>query len=171
MAGEIDFSRYAKTHFSQRALKRVIAVNSTHSLQDFVGESYDAAGWQIARSRRLTSTRYAQTRYLGVKKKRVGRKSAGARPPPSPNYWGRVRDEIHKLVCTNDLRYASLRRQLGAHSGKTQTAIVGVISAYVATVLGLAIGAVVPLVAVCLIALLRLGKNAFCDGLQNVKVE
>jgi hypothetical protein len=169
MPQQSDFSRYAKRHLSERALKRVISGNSLYSFEDFIGGSYEAAGRQIAQSRPLHGAQLGQ-RYLRAKKTRGARKSAGARRP-SPNYWGRVRDEIHKLACTSDPRYASLRRELTAHSGKTQTAIVGVIAAYVASVLGLATGAVVPLVAVCLIALLRVGKNAFCDGFQNVQVK
>jgi hypothetical protein len=170
MAGQPDFSRYVERHLSERALKRIISQTSPYSFQDFTGESYDKIGSRIARSAPLVGVRFPQIRYMRPKKAPKANKTATARRP-SPTYWGRVRDEVHKLVCTSDPRYASLRRELAAHSGKSQTAIVGVISAYVASILGLATGAVVPLIALCLIALLRIGKNAFCDGLDKALVE
>jgi hypothetical protein len=168
MARQQDFSRYVENHLSARALKRIITENSPYSMREFTGESYETVGLQIARSR-STGTVRVQRGYLRAKSARGTRKAATSRRP-SPAYWGRVRDEFHKLVCTKDPRYAALRRQLAAHSGKTQTAIVSFIAAYVASILGLATGAVVPLVALCLLALLSLGRNAFCDGLEETKV-
>jgi hypothetical protein len=81
-----------------------------------------------------------------------------------PNYWRRVKRELHILICTKDSKYASLRRQLGKHGSATQTAIVSNITAALAVSLGYTVGALVPFVAMGLLGLVRVGTNAWCAG-------
>ncbi len=81
-----------------------------------------------------------------------------------PNYWRRVKRELHILICTKDSRYASLHRQLGKHGSATQTAIVSNIAAALAVSLGNTVGALVPFVAMGLLGLVRVGTNAWCAG-------
>jgi hypothetical protein len=81
-----------------------------------------------------------------------------------PNYWRRVKIELHLLICTKDSKYASLRGQLSKHGSATQTAIVSNIAAALAVSLGYAVGALVPFVAMGLLGLVRVGTNAWCAG-------
>jgi hypothetical protein len=81
-----------------------------------------------------------------------------------PRYWVRVTAELHILICTNDKKYASLRRQLNKHGSATQTAIVSNITAAIALSLGITVGVLVPFVAMGLLGLVRVGANAWCAG-------
>jgi hypothetical protein len=96
------------------------------------------------------------------------KKSSGTKPPSTrrvqPRYWTRVQKELHILICTNDPKYASLRRQLNKSGSAAQTTIVSNIAAAVAVSLGYTVGALLPFVVIALIAFLRLGANAWCAG-------
>jgi hypothetical protein len=81
-----------------------------------------------------------------------------------PNYWGRVKRELHLLICTNDKKYAALRKHLGKEDNTTQVAIISSISLTVAAYIGAAAAIVGPLVTLGLLALLQVGKNAWCAG-------
>jgi len=78
---------------------------------------------------------------------------------PSPlEYWERFKGESHLLLCTNNQKYAPLRKELSQYGGKTQLTIVSTIAASVAASVGVVAGAMVPLCAICLIAVLKMGK-------------
>ena len=68
-------------------------------------------------------------------KKAVARKAVSSAHVVRPNYWKRVKNELHVLICTNDARYAAPRKHLGKESKTTQVAIVtsiaGTIGAYI----------------------------------------
>jgi hypothetical protein len=81
-----------------------------------------------------------------------------------PDYWVRLKDEFRLLLCTKDKKYNSLRKELSTASKKSQTAIVSMIAVAMASQFGVISGALVPFCALCLIAVARLGKEAFCDG-------
>jgi hypothetical protein len=81
--------------------------------------------------------------------------------------WSRIKKEIHILICTNDKKYADVRKQLRVESGATQTIVVTSISLAVATQIGVAAAAIVPLVAVALYAAARLGTEAYCGGSEE----
>jgi hypothetical protein len=79
------------------------------------------------------------------------------------DFWGRFKDEFYILVCTNDKKYSDLRRQITQYGGKSQVALTSAISAAMAVNLGVTVTAVlVPLCAICLLVILRLGRNTFC---------
>ena len=105
------------------------------------------------------------------KTKTAKRAPTEKRKKRKPNYWERVKEEIHILLCTNDQKYASLRHQLSSKGSRTQTAIVSTISAAVGAKAGFVAGAVVPLAALCLLAVLQLGKEAYCAGFSTVKIK
>jgi len=79
-----------------------------------------------------------------------------------PRYWQNLKEEFRLLVCTNDSKYASLRRQLRTKGNKSQAVIVSIISAAMAHTVGVAAGILVPFCALCLLAFARVGKEAFC---------
>jgi hypothetical protein len=67
------------------------------------------------------------------------------------NYLTRVKKEIHILICTNDKKYAALRRQFTQFTKpKSQTALVAMISAGIASYIGVGAGMITPLVAIAL---------------------
>ena len=81
-----------------------------------------------------------------------------------PNYWKRVKRELHLLICTNDQRYETLRRDIGKESKTTQIALVSTISASIGAYLGMAATVIGPFVTLGLMALLQVGRNAWCTG-------
>ena len=81
-----------------------------------------------------------------------------------PNYWKRVKRELHILICTNDRRYETLRRYIGKESKTTQVALVSTISASIGAYLGMAATVIGPFVTLGLMALLQVGTNAWCAG-------
>lgn len=98
-------------------------------------------------------------------KKAVARKSASsAGRAVRPNYWKRVKNELHVLICTNDARYAALRKYLGKESKTTQVAIVTSIAGTIGAYIGVAAAIVGPFVTLGLMALLQVGTNAWCAG-------
>lgn len=80
----------------------------------------------------------------------------------APEYWQALKKEFRILLCTNDKKYQKLRRNLAKSHDKAQLAIVSTISAAVASSVGVIAGALVPVCAMLLIAVLKLGKEAFC---------
>jgi hypothetical protein len=79
-----------------------------------------------------------------------------------PNYWKRIKRELHILVCTDDRKYQTLRRHIGKESRTTQAAIVSTISIGIASQIGFAATVIGPFVSLGLMALLELGTNAWC---------
>jgi hypothetical protein len=79
-----------------------------------------------------------------------------------PDYWQRLKNEFKIFVCTNDKKYSSLKKSLSTSADKSQTTIVATIAAGMAAQFGVVAGVLVPFVAMCLIVLIRLGKEAFC---------
>lgn len=85
-----------------------------------------------------------------------------------PSYWKDLKKEFKTFICTKDKRYASLRRDLERFSRRSQTAIVSMIAAAMATYVGVAAGILTPFCALCILALMKIGKEAFCE---NAKLE
>jgi hypothetical protein len=79
------------------------------------------------------------------------------------DYWAEVKKEIYLLICTKDRKYAAIRTHFKKKSNASTTAIVGMLSATVATQIGAAAGIVTPLVALLLYGLLKVGVNSWCN--------
>ncbi len=82
------------------------------------------------------------------------------------DYWRMLKNEFRVLICTSDEKYADLRRNLSSSAAKSQTAIVSAIAAAMASQFGVVAGVLVPFVALCLVVLVRTGKEAFCTTLE-----
>jgi hypothetical protein len=76
----------------------------------------------------------------------------------------RVKIELYLLLCTNDKKYVAVRRQTAKEGKSAQTVIIGVIASAIGASLGVVAGALVPVVAVALLAAVRVGKEASCSG-------
>jgi hypothetical protein len=84
-------------------------------------------------------------------------------PDGSPHkYWYAVKKEIHILVCTEDKKYKGLREQLSKAGTKSQTAIVSMIAVALAGYVGTIAGLLVPMCALLMLAILKIGRHAFC---------
>jgi hypothetical protein len=81
-----------------------------------------------------------------------------------PRYWERLKEEFALFVCTKDKKYASVRKDLTTKAQRSQTVIVSIISAAMAHSVGVSAGVLVPFCALCLLAIARVGKEAFCGG-------
>lgn len=86
---------------------------------------------------------------------------ADLRPPRE--YWTKLREEFRLLLCTDDPKYGKLRKQLEQSTGKSNTVLVAVMAAALAEELGVAAGVLTGLIAVCLGAAIKLGKEAYCS--------
>jgi len=86
----------------------------------------------------------------------------GASRMAGTTYWTELKREFRALVCTEDEKYADVRRSLGSAGAEARVIAVAVISAAIGAELGFAAGALAPFCLLCLIALVRLGKEAFC---------
>jgi hypothetical protein len=101
------------------------------------------------------------------KSKKAAKKNGGpprAKPAPHRKYWLRVKRELHLLLCTNDRKYASVRRNLGTEGKATQAFIASSITTAVVPFAGASATIIGPLVTIGLIALLRVGTSAWCAG-------
>ena len=92
------------------------------------------------------------------------------RPEPDPaearRYRDRLVDELHAFLC-GDPRYEEQRKELQAEGG-TKAYLVGVIATAIAPLFGsIAIG-VAPAIALMLIAIARVGLNAWCAGKKGL---
>jgi hypothetical protein len=81
-------------------------------------------------------------------------------------YWRELKREVKIFICTSDKKYADLRKRLSTSADKSQTAIVSAIAAGMAAQFGVVAGLLVPFIALCLVVLARIGKEAFCTTLE-----
>ncbi len=112
------------------------------------------------RAKKVKKAKKAKKARAGAPRK-IG--STGVRQV-QPNYWKRVKRELHIMICTNDRRYETLRRYIGRESKTTQLALVSTISASIGSYLGMAATVIGPFVTLGLMALLQVGTNAWCAG-------
>ncbi len=83
-------------------------------------------------------------------------------PAPRAGYFERVKRELRILICTDDKKYAKLRKTMT--SKNNERAIIAAIAAGVGAVLGLAAAIVMPFVAMAMMFFLQVGKNAYCSA-------
>jgi hypothetical protein len=92
--------------------------------------------------------------------------SAGRRPEedrrPEKRYWDLVKEEMGVFLCKDDKRYRELWKRIAALEKKSTTALVGVIAAFLGQVVGAPATLLAGFVAVCLYAVAKLGKEAYC---------
>jgi hypothetical protein len=81
---------------------------------------------------------------------------------PHHNFWTLIKTEAHLLICTEEPRYEPLRRQIVRHAGEGQTALLTRIAAGIGFSLDIEAPKLVPFVALTLIVLLKLGRDAYC---------
>jgi hypothetical protein len=98
---------------------------------------------------------------------------ASTRPPPAEDkrpekkYWELVKEEMGVFLCKDDKRYRELWKRITALEQKSTTALVGVIAAFLGQVIGAPATLLAGFVAVCLYAVAKLGKEAYCRYLNQ----
>jgi ABC-type antimicrobial peptide transport system permease subunit len=81
---------------------------------------------------------------------------------PPKEWWPRVKHEFHVFLCTDDAKYEDLREKLRESASVTSTTVLSAIAAAIGSTLGFEAGAIVGLVAVCIYAAIKIGKEAYC---------
>ena len=81
---------------------------------------------------------------------------------PDKTYWEAVKTEMHLFLCTDDKRYRELWKRIAALEGKSTTAMVSVIAAFLGASIGVPATLIAGFVAVCLYGVAKLGKEAYC---------
>jgi len=80
------------------------------------------------------------------------------------NLWEKAKEEFYVLVCTNEPRYEEIRKQASKVTPSYTTMLVAAVSAAFGSVIGIAATVITPLVGLLLLALAKVGKNAFCEA-------
>jgi len=96
--------------------------------------------------------------------KSASKSRIGTAHQPRPRFWKRVNREVRILVCTDDKKYENLRTQIGKQRRVTQFSLVSSITTAIGIYLGVAASLIAPFVTLALMALLQVGKNAWCAG-------
>lgn len=168
--GALPLDDALRKTLTERGLVQIVNAHSPISVGEIRGKTVDYAGEAIAQSRPI----YAPEKGRSGKAVKSGKVSArrtkdkGRRA--APNYWVSVKAEIFLLLCTQDKKYATLRKQLAKEGSATQMTIVSMVSSAVGASAGVVAGAAVPLVALCLLVALRIGTNALCAQFDDVKI-
>lgn len=79
------------------------------------------------------------------------------------NLWEQTKKEFRVLLCTDEPRYAAVRKKADEVTPGYTTALIAAISAALGATIGITAAAVTPLIGLLLLALSRVGKNAICN--------
>ncbi len=82
----------------------------------------------------------------------------------SPRYWIRLKTELRLAMCTDDPRYADLRRDFRRAVVLSHTSAVSLVAAALALQVGLAAGVITPFCALALAGAVKVGREAYCAG-------
>ncbi len=83
------------------------------------------------------------------------------------DYWRALKTEMHILICGKNDKYDDLRIQIAQHGKNSQTAIIGMISVFVGTQIGVEAGYLTPYIAMGLAMAVCVGKESFCRMLDD----
>lgn len=101
---------------------------------------------------------------------KVAKTSAVSRPQYG-SLWQGIKAEFYLLVCTNNSKYAPVQKSINQHGASITIMAVSTIAAAIAAALGVTAGVVVPVVSIFLLAVSKVGMNAWCGlapaGSQN----
>jgi hypothetical protein len=174
-----DVARVLSRNLSHQGLTRIVTTNTGLSSADVRAVSLEEAGLYVsieagghAPHSDLHSVRTFKFTAPGKKaptKRNENARLAGKATGPDPKIWNTVKIELHALICTDAKRYKELRSMLTSKTGRvTQQTLVLVIAAWIASVLGLSVIAVTPVVSVALMIFITFGKNVYCANKGSV---
>jgi hypothetical protein len=87
--------------------------------------------------------------------------------------WDRLKEEFRLLMCGGSPKYDDLRKKLDGLSNQSTTAFVALISGSLGSVIGVAATVVAPLVALLLLATIRVSLSTYCareDDLEERRI-
>lgn len=165
---------------TEQGLKRFLTKHRVNPLL-LQHKTPDEAARHLQRraSGRPSSVRYAKKsahapighvgRAHGTVASKASKKSAHAEPrtradKSAPNYRVHVWNELHVLICTDNKRYAALRKMFTKESTVSQAALVSTITVAISAYIGAASAIIAPFVALGLMSFLQVSKNAGCGG-------
>ncbi len=82
------------------------------------------------------------------------------------SFYDKVKDEVYKFICTEVLGYKTERDFIG----KNFKELITIISTAIASTFSLGVGVIVGIITNILIAIAKIGKNAWCE-LQKEKIK
>src|SRR5215203_4401493 len=95
----------------------------------------------------------------------MSRETFDAGPQPrivKTSVWDRLKVEFYVFICTQEEKYSELRKKFRDHANEAGVVVVGLVAASLAPYVGVAAGVIVPLCALCLLALAVMGREACC---------
>ncbi|SIN83139.1 hypothetical protein SAMN05443247_00043 [Bradyrhizobium erythrophlei] len=147
--------------FTEAGLRRIIAAHAPGhlTLRDW-DDNLDAYAQYVARNGEVIRVKFAKAALKAVV------------PKQRPSLLRNVEKEIHSLLCTNSRRYAPIRSAFFlSGSGKhSQTVVISSIASVIASTFNVALGLATSLVAVCMLAALKVGVGAYCRYYAEKKV-
>jgi hypothetical protein len=145
---------------TEAGLRRIIAANAPGhlTLLDW-DDNLDGYAQYVARNGEV------------VRVKRAKAAAKAVIPKQRPSLLQNVEKEIHSLLCTNSKRYAPIRAAFFSGSGKhSQTVVISSIASVIASTFNVAYGLATSLVAVCMLAALKVGVGVYCSYYAEKKV-
>lgn len=93
----------------------------------------------------------------------------GATREPStyPDFWPKIKREMYILVCKNGSKYSDLRKQLSKGAITVHDVLVAAIAAAISKELGFGPALLTPFIVLCLITVVRVGKEAWCHSFRE----
>jgi hypothetical protein len=160
-----NVARALHERLTEKGLRRVITKTVVINRRDFDELSPDELAKLITIEPLKISRGYGSKKISRGDTRKISlgdaRKSA-KKSHRHQNYWIRIKKELRTLICTNDRKYATLRRQFT--KGKSQTTFVTIICGGIAEHIGGSPAVIMPLIALALMSFLELGINAYCAG-------
>lgn len=83
------------------------------------------------------------------------------------DYWRSVKEEVYLLLCTDDAKYSALLGRLTTTGRVTGPVVIAMIATAVSKELGFGTTLITPFVVLCLIAVVRVGTQAWCRLASN----
>lgn len=77
--------------------------------------------------------------------------------------WSDITEEMYLLVCTDDQKYSDLRVRFSEQKSITTAYVVSTISAALGAVFGFSATVLAPFTVLCLMAIIELGKEVWCN--------
>jgi hypothetical protein len=141
-----DLASVLKARLTQRGLRRYVSADATHAARitgTYVDEKGRLVKVLLKRKPLTPQAERRETRNIGI--------------------WQCVNREIHSLICTQNAKYATLRRMLASKEYKaSQKAVCYLIAGTIAIHVGFTAVILFPFVALALAAVLKVGKNVYC---------
>jgi hypothetical protein len=83
-------------------------------------------------------------------------------------FWSKIRREMYILICKSGSKYSDLRKQLSRGAITAHDVLVTAIAAAISEELGFGPALLTPFIVLCLIAVVRIGKEAWCCSFDKV---